>query len=327
MIIIQLKPFLNLSSLNQIELLSAKLSDAMQKNLDITCRTDEGFSFYENGFYTVLDRLCEYWNYNGNRITLETNNWKESHPVYSVKKSAYSTPIAGVNIPETTLEWTREKTYGIFLGRSSIDRLYGIIKHRKFPFNNQGLSSFNQSIEGLEFRNIIHLMKHRNVAIEDIINIQPYSDIDSVRTIPIIPPYNSDVKIWQTVYKQIAIELVFETNQSESAFQVTEKILRPIAHKRPFIVVAPSGFLRDLKNIGFKTFDDYIPNWYDNFSGLDRVDNAFIVLQRLFQYNLFDNLLSSCYADIKHNYDRLLELVNHQRDQQLKNKNYYNFLE
>lgn len=327
MTIVHLQSFLNISSLNRIELLSAKLSDAMQKNLDITCRTDEGFSFYENGFYTVLDRLCEYWNYNGNRITLETNNWKESHPVYNVKQSAYSTDFAFLDIPRITSEWTKEKTYGIFLGRSSIDRLYGIIKHKKFPFNNQGLSSFNQSIEGLEFRQIINLLEYRNVSIEDIINIQPYSDIDSVRTVPITPPYNSDVKIWQHVYKQIAIELVFETNQIDSAFQITEKLLRPIAHKRPFIVVAPSGYLSDLRNIGFKTFDDHIPNWYDAFSGIDRVDNAFIVLQRLFENNVFDNLLSMCYADIEHNYNRLLELVKYHRDQQSKNKNYYNFSE
>lgn len=325
MIVIHLQPFLNIDSLNQVDLLSATISNAMINDQDIIFRTDEGFSFDKNGFYSVLNNLCFYWGYDGRRITIETNNWKEQHAVYNVKPSAFSTDFTDLHVPKTSVNWNKEKVYGLFVGRTSIERLYGIIKHRHFSFSSQGLSSFNHSIKFLDFREVTDLIENKNLSADEILNIQPYSDIDSLRTPPITAPYNSSPMIWKKIYEKIAIELIFETNQFESSFQITEKTLRPIAYKRPFIIVAPAGYYTNLRNFGFKTFDNIILDWYDNFSGLTKVDNAFIVLERLFKNNLVDNLLNLCSNDIEHNYNRLLELINQHKDQQSKNKNYYNF--
>ena len=43
----------------------------------------------------------------------------------------------------------------------------------------------------------------------------------------------------------------------------TEKIWKPIIMAHPFVVAANRGYLRDLKNAGFRTFSDYIDESYD----------------------------------------------------------------
>ena len=43
----------------------------------------------------------------------------------------------------------------------------------------------------------------------------------------------------------------------------TEKIWKPILMAHPFVVAANKGYLKDLRNAGFKTFSDYIDESYD----------------------------------------------------------------
>jgi hypothetical protein len=43
----------------------------------------------------------------------------------------------------------------------------------------------------------------------------------------------------------------------------TEKIYKPILMAHPFVVAANAGYLRDLRNAGFQTFDSIIDERYD----------------------------------------------------------------
>jgi hypothetical protein len=43
----------------------------------------------------------------------------------------------------------------------------------------------------------------------------------------------------------------------------TEKIYKPILMAHPFVVAANQGYLKDLRNAGFKTFDTLIDESYD----------------------------------------------------------------
>lgn len=323
--LIHLQPFINIDSLNNVEILSANLSLAMQQKDKIILRTDEGFSFKENGLFSVLDNLCDYWGYDGNNITIETNNYKETHPVYQIKKSLFSSDFIFLEIPKMPVDWNKEKKYGMFISRASVERLYGIIKHRRSPHATTAMTSFNQPYDDLKYREIEHLIKNNNVTLDELNNVQLHSDVDYVHTNSITPPYSNSSKVWQQVYRKIGVEIVFETNQFETCLQITEKTLRPIAHKRPFIVVAPKGYLKELKNLGFKTYDNIIPNWYDNFSGLTRVDAVFDVLDQIINSNLIDSILIDCYNDIEHNYNRLIELQREHKAKQIEHVDYYDF--
>jgi hypothetical protein len=58
--------------------------------------------------------------------------------------------------------------------------------------------------------------------------------------------------------------IVPETNFYDEKLHLTEKIFKPIAIKRPFILVSSPGNLEYLKSYGFKTFDRWIDESYDS---------------------------------------------------------------
>jgi len=67
-------------------------------------------------------------------------------------------------------------------------------------------------------------------------------------------------------YIKTAIEVVLETVFDDTKWHLTEKTLRPIACGHPFILVSTPGILKYLKRYGFKTFDQYFDESYDNIS-------------------------------------------------------------
>jgi hypothetical protein len=75
---------------------------------------------------------------------------------------------------------------------------------------------------------------------------------------------SNDSAIYNPVdFNNTAISVVLETI-FDSRIHLTEKILRAIACAHPFILAAGPGSLRLLKHYGFKTFDPYINENYDN---------------------------------------------------------------
>ena len=75
---------------------------------------------------------------------------------------------------------------------------------------------------------------------------------------------SNDSAIYNTVdFNLTAISVVLETI-FDSRIHLTEKILRAIACCHPFILAAGPGSLQLLRHYGFKTFDPYINESYDN---------------------------------------------------------------
>jgi hypothetical protein len=69
-------------------------------------------------------------------------------------------------------------------------------------------------------------------------------------------------------YDRTYIHLASETNFENNVIHLTEKTMKPIIFKQPFIIVGPAFTLQYLKKLGFKTFDA----WWDE--GYDEILNA-----------------------------------------------------
>jgi hypothetical protein len=76
-------------------------------------------------------------------------------------------------------------------------------------------------------------------------------------------PYDVDL------YRNTAISIVAETNDVASdnhplgQFWVTEKICRTMFNHHPFVVLSTPHFLKNLKQLGYQTFDSIIDESYD----------------------------------------------------------------
>ena len=79
-------------------------------------------------------------------------------------------------------------------------------------------------------------------------------------------PYPNELN---DLYKSSHINIVLETlpvhsHQPGSSIMITEKTFKAIAMGKPFILYSPAGIIDLLKKLGFKTFDPFLDESYNN---------------------------------------------------------------
>jgi len=65
------------------------------------------------------------------------------------------------------------------------------------------------------------------------------------------------------LFENMFVNLVNETHQPDNTVFITEKTYRSINYCRPFVINGDTGSLRYLKEMGFKTFDEFWDESYD----------------------------------------------------------------
>ena len=108
------------------------------------------------------------------------------------------------------------------------------------------------------------------------------------------------------VYNQTAYSLIAETSFTNHYSFYTEKTVKPILAKRLFVMIAGRYSLKNLRSMGFKTFDGIIDESYDSIedsilrwgSALDQVE----YLQTQSQELILEKLKPIC----DHNYSHLM---------------------
>jgi hypothetical protein len=122
---------------------------------------------------------------------------------------------------------------------------------------------------------------------------------------------NRAVNFFNETYLRTWFSLITETYffeyQTESIFY-SEKTFKPIRARHPFVLVAPSGYLANLKNMGFKTFDNWWDESYDNEPNpINRIYKIVDLVESLSKKS--DKEWISIYYDMKHvldhNYNNL----------------------
>jgi hypothetical protein len=108
------------------------------------------------------------------------------------------------------------------------------------------------------------------------------------------------------VYNQSAYTLVAETNIDNHYSFYTEKTVKPILARRLFIVLSGQYALRNLRRIGFRTFDGIIDESYDEIEdSLERCRMALAQMDRLIacsQQQVLERIKPIC----EHNYNLMI---------------------
>lgn len=103
----------------------------------------------------------------------------------------------------------------------------------------------------------------------------------------------------------------------------TEKIWKPILMAHPFIVAANAGYLQDLRAAGFRTFNNYIDERYDQIdSPVDRINRIIDIIAWISKTGaaeFWDATRDIC----KYNQQRLVEFNREQRQQLPQNLEQY----
>jgi hypothetical protein len=114
-----------------------------------------------------------------------------------------------------------------------------------------------------------------------------------------------DVYIFPKPYIDTYFSLVTETIFEYPYSFRTEKIWKPIAIGHPWIAVSNCGFYKDIKNLGFRTFDHLIDESFDEIeNNQDRIDRISAVVDDLCQQDL-SQFLAGAKEVCKYNQQRL----------------------
>jgi hypothetical protein len=131
------------------------------------------------------------------------------------------------------------------------------------------------------------LVKELNIDVDNFQSIQLEGDVMYGKELDTADQYLYTINPkW---YFDSKINIVVETNHGDSPTHITEKTIKPIYLKRPFVIYGTQMHLNQLQNFGFTTFDDLIGEY--DCTDIDSVINAAIKLSFIYNHN---NVKSSC---------------------------------
>jgi len=225
---------------------------------------------------------------------------------------------------EVPLDKKIQKHFGVFVGTSRWHRLY-LASMMHGLHKDKTLLSFwqhhNNNSMPANLRMDDVMLKDSNESVREHM-------IDFVKQLPIhLDP--DDIKLnlntganitrgdWQTPYEilpyynSIFVDIVCETWHEGRCFLPNEKTGRPIIARTPFIVYAGKGFLKNMKHLGFRTFDKWWSEDYDNLEGVRRIQRMLLQIKEISSQSIEN--LHTMYDDMRpvleHNYQLIKTLT------------------
>jgi hypothetical protein len=106
--------------------------------------------------------------------------------------------------------------------------------------------------------------------------------------------------------------VIHETRFAQPTAKFSEKVFQAIQYQKPFIVVGPPKTLEYIRSLGFKTFNDFWDESYDDeLHHGERLAKIFDVLEQIINtptdelHNMYDNMRSI----LEHNLNKYKEFI------------------
>ncbi len=325
------------------ELVTEYLNECYYKDIDAVIDfTPEGSCATSLGMYRLLDGFCERRGYDKERITIITGNMLESHDKYQViRKAGCWYEITSIQKwlinKEISTGTTPVYHFSNFISRSNWYRLW-IATILDIYYRDKSLQTFHydpdrENYNGNGYIGIDDLIRRgcdlSAEAVKFIESCPRTLDLDFLKNLdntqgsifqhnnsyyPIQHPSNLNLLQY---YHKIFVDIVAEPNISGNCFLVTEKLWRPIIARRPFIAVSTVDYLKNLKKLGFRTFDRFWDESYDDFGAqhrIKKIEELLAVISNL-SIDELSNYLIEMQDILDHNYRVFLNLTNKKIEQ------------
>lgn len=115
-------------------------------------------------------------------------------------------------------------------------------------------------------------------------------------------------------------EIVTEFNCSDNKVYLTEKVARAIVNKKPFLLIGDKNSLKELHDMGFKTFKNFWGESYDTQSGIyNRIQKVMYQLQNIVQtVDLNQPYTDEMHSILEHNYNHFFGAFTDQQNKKLE---------
>ena len=255
------------------------------------------------GVYKILD------SFNFSKVTISTYNPFETHHKYHIKFLYNFWFTQKQNVGAALHTWNKNKKFFCLYHRPTAGRL-GIASYLNHCHQQDSLIHFSASTDE---DNLIQFELDKLLRF-DIASVKTAGDL--VQSLPMLLSSPDRYTHWQgyfyddpltDLYKDILIDVVVESHVSGTTFFPTEKTLRPMWLKKPFIVFGSKDYLLYLRQMGFRTFADFWDEEYDGYETRERYVRILALLDQLSKKSYSE--LQSMYLDLQytlqHNYDLL----------------------
>lgn len=302
--------------INEIILAIHKKADKIIVHLN-----NEGPCAESLGLYSLLDSICQNFNYDPKNISIVTCNLLEKNDNYNI---VINPPIKHIDVLQKRLikEPAGYKTvdnntkhFGHFIGHGNVHRLHvGSILYKKY--HNKTVQTYHCNIKDSYHREFLAIedimfgnysQDEIDCAVEFLRTTPIKFDLDIVDSYPI-----RDYKMYgiSLAYPSIFVDIVAHTFYSGNTFYLDEKLWRPIITKTPFIVQGSQNFMHNLKKLGFQTFDRWWSEGYSEDHEDHQPREILSIIEDLSKLSVTD--LSTMYKEMKpvldHNYNTFLKL-------------------
>jgi hypothetical protein len=263
------------------------------------------------GLYQWLDK------FNFTNVIIETSNVLERHPVYTVKLVIPWKFVTVQQLVESKYHiWNKKSIFGTLYGRPLWHRLglaAHLLAHHK-DVSDVGMLVDPTDPDQRKLFELTQLWQHSPNSTIDFANIQ--------KQLPVVHPNIREYTPGATltdgfvaqskqVYINFLIDIVAETFTSGNCLFVTEKTVRPMLLKKPFIIFGSRDFLAYLRQMGFRTFGDFWDESYDGYAGAERYTRIIELINQLAKKS--SDELETMYLDMQYTLDHNYNLLINQR--------------
>lgn len=129
--------------------------------------------------------------------------------------------------------------------------------------------------------------------------------------------YSESSVFYKTSFCNIVTETYFDNMYhlwNVDTMFLSEKIFKAINNCQPFIVFARHGYLKKLKELGFRTFDQWWDESYDNeVDSRERINKLLLLIKRISMYSV---------EELNQMYIEMIPILKHNFELSMKNEKY-----
>lgn len=134
---------------------------------------------------------------------------------------------------------------------------YDFLYLNKFPREHR-LTLFNR----LKSQNLLHKSLHTFLGLQNPIRLPKEYELPWCSP-EAYPRWGLDQDLFEKPYNETGYSLISETNDTNDEIFITEKLWKAIITQHIFVVHGNYRYLKKLREIGFKTFDNFFDESYD----------------------------------------------------------------